>query len=55
MPSAESLRAEVEEDEEEGLGSNRLFITIVNSITVVEACIAKRLTPPTWDLEVQGF
>ena len=40
MPGAESLRAEVEEDEEEGLCSNRVFITVVNSITIVEACIA---------------
>ena len=43
MPGAESLRAEVEEDEEEGLGSNRVFITIVKSITVVEECMAERL------------
>ena len=40
MPGAESLRAEVEEDEDEGLCSNRVFITVVNSITIVEACIA---------------
>ena len=55
MPGAESLRAEVEEDEEEGLGSNRLFITLVNSITIVEACTAERLTPRTSDLEVRCF
>ena len=44
MPGAESLRAEVEEDEEEGLGSNRVFTTIVKSITVVEEFMAERLT-----------
>ena len=54
MPGAESLRAEVEEDEEEGLGSNRLFITIINSNFIVEACMAERLTPRTSDLEVRG-
>ena len=54
MPGAESLRAEVEEDEEEGLGSNCLFITIVNSITIVEPCMTERLTLRTSDLEVQG-
>ena len=57
MPGAESLRAEVEEDEEEGLCSNRVFITVVNSITIVEAYmyIAERLTPRTSDLEVRCF
>ena len=55
MPGAESLRAEVEEDEEEGLGSNCLFITIVNSITIVEECMAERLTPRNSDLEVRCF
>ena len=54
MPGAESLRAEVEEDAEEGLGSNRLFITIVNSIITVEPCMIERLTLRTSDLEVQG-
>ena len=52
MPGAESLRAEVEEDEEEGLGSNRLFITIINSNFIVEACMAEWLTPRTSDMEI---